>query len=88
LVPILGGSILHRPGIQAKVSAEGQTMAKTPPAVRRVQRSLAGVVLAVPAGLAQAQATVFRFEVIQTSTFDAPLEGCLPEDLVGSRKES
>ena len=63
-------------------------MPKTPPAVRRVQRSLAGVALAVPAGLAQAQATVFRFEVIQTSTFDAPLEGCLPEDLVGSRKES
>ena len=63
-------------------------MPKTSLAVRRVQRSLAGVALLVafvlPAGLAQAQATVFRFEVTQTFTFDAPLEGCLPEDLVGT----
>jgi hypothetical protein len=44
-------------------------MTKRSPAVRRVQRSLAGVVLLValvlPAGLAQAQATVMRF-------FDTP----------------
>ena len=63
-------------------------MTKTSSAVRRVQRSLAGsalvVALLVPAGWAQAQATVFRFEVTQTFTFDAPLEGCLPEDLVGT----
>jgi hypothetical protein len=63
-------------------------MPKTSPAVRRVQRSLAGVALVVallvPAGLAQAQATVFRFSETQTFTFTAPLEGCLPEDLVGT----
>jgi hypothetical protein len=63
-------------------------MSKTRPAVRPAAAFPGGrcacrcVVL--PAGLAQAQATVFRFEVTQTFTFDAPLEGCLPEDLVGS----
>jgi hypothetical protein len=57
-------------------------------AVRRVQRSLAGAALLVglllPAGVAQAQATVFRFFDTHTETFTAPLEGCLPEDLVGT----
>ena len=63
-------------------------MSKTSPAVRGVQRSFAClalvVALLIPAGLAQAQATVFRFSVTQTFTFTAPLEGCLPEDLVGT----
>jgi hypothetical protein len=57
-------------------------------AVRRVQRSLAGVALLValllPAGTAQAQATVFRFFDTHTKTFTAPLERCPPEDLVGT----
>lgn len=57
-------------------------------AVRRVQRSLAGAAILVglllPAGVALAQATVFRFFDTHTETFTAPLEGCLPEDLVGT----
>jgi hypothetical protein len=61
---------------------------KTSSAVRRVQGSLAGVALLValllPAGLAQAQATVFRFSETHTETFTAPLEGCLSGDLVGT----
>ena len=63
-------------------------MPKTTAAVRRLQRSLAGVALLVavllPVGAAQAQATVFRFSETHTETFTAPLEGCLPEDLVGT----
>jgi len=63
-------------------------MPKTLPAVRRIQRSLAGVAVLValllPAGAAQAQATVFRFSDTHTETFSSPLEGCLPEDLVGT----
>ena len=63
-------------------------MPKTSPAVRRVRRSLAGVALLValllPAGAAQAQATVFRFSDTHTETFTAPLEGCLPENLFGT----
>jgi hypothetical protein len=61
---------------------------KGSPAVRRVQRSLAGVVLLValvlPAGFAQAQATVFRFSDTHTDDITTSLEGCLPEDLVGT----
>ena len=34
--------------------------------------------------LAQAEATVSRFSGTHTETFTAPLEGCLPEDLVGT----
>ena len=63
-------------------------MPKTSPAFRRIQRSLTGaallVALLLPAGAAQAQATVFRFSETHTETFTAPLEGCLPEDLVGT----
>jgi hypothetical protein len=47
-------------------------MLKTSPAVRRLQRSLAGVAVVVglllPAGAAQAQATVFRFSETHTQT--------------------
>ena len=40
--------------------------------------------LVIPAGAAQAQATVFRFSIgPQTEHFQAPLEGCLPADLIG-----
>jgi hypothetical protein len=63
-------------------------MTKRSSTVRRLQRSLAGVALLVavllPVGAAQAQATVFRFSETHTETFTAPLEGCLPEDLVGT----
>lgn len=63
-------------------------MLKTSAAVRRMQRSLAGaallVALVLPAGAAQAQATVFRFFDTHTEVFTAPLEGCLSEDLVGT----
>jgi hypothetical protein len=38
----------------------------------------------MPAIPAQAQATVLHFSSTQTVTFAAPLEGCLPEDLVGT----
>jgi hypothetical protein len=41
--------------------------------------------LVIPAGAAQAQATVMRFtDGPNTETFQAPLEGCLPSDLVGN----
>jgi len=67
---------------------KGQTMTKGPPAVRRIQRSLAGVVLLaaliLPASLAQAQATVMRFSESHTDELTTALEGCLPEDLVGT----
>jgi hypothetical protein len=63
-------------------------MTKTSPTVGRVQRSLAGVALLValllPAGAAQAQATIFRFVDTHTETFTAPLKGCLSGDLVGT----
>jgi hypothetical protein len=63
-------------------------MTKGPSTVRRVQRSLAGVAflvaLLIPAGAAQAQATVFRFLDTHTETFTAPLEGCLSGDLIGT----
>ena len=45
--------------------------------------AIAGALL-IPAGAAQAQATVFRFSGSDTETFSAPLEGCLPTDLVGN----
>jgi hypothetical protein len=57
-------------------------------AVRRIQRCLAGVVLlaalVLPAGLAHAQATVVRFSESHTQELTTALEGCLPEDLVGT----
>jgi hypothetical protein len=58
-------------------------------AVRGVQflAASAALVLAlfVPAGSAQAQATVFRFSFgPNTETFTGPLEGCLPPDLIGT----
>ena len=63
-------------------------MTRRLPIVGRVLRSLAGVAVLValllPAGAAQAQATVFRFSETHTETSTAPLEGCLPEDLVGT----
>ncbi len=63
-------------------------MTKRSPAVYRVQRGLAGaallVALLLPAGAAQAQATVFRFFDTHTEVFTAPLEGCLSGDLVGT----
>ena len=41
--------------------------------------------LVIPAGAAQAQATVSRFTIgPDTETFQAPLEGCLPADLIGN----
>jgi hypothetical protein len=53
-----------------------------------LRRSLSGVALVlallISAGPAKAQATVFRFFGTQTATFTAPLEGCLPEDLLGT----
>jgi hypothetical protein len=63
-------------------------MPKTSTAVRRMQRSLAGaallVALLVPVGAARAQATVFRFSETHTEDITTSLEGCLPEDLVGT----
>lgn len=63
-------------------------MPKTPPAFRRIQRSLAGVALLValllPAGAAQAEAIVFRFSETHPETLTAPLEGCLPGDPVAT----
>jgi hypothetical protein len=57
-------------------------------AVCRIQRCLAGVVLlaalVLPAGLAHAQATVVRFSESHTQELTTALEGCLPEDLVGT----
>jgi hypothetical protein len=57
--------------------------------VRRIQRSAAGIAvvlgaLLIPIGPAHAQATVTRFFGTHTESFTAPLEGCLPEDLVGT----
>jgi hypothetical protein len=67
---------------------KGQTMTKRSPAVRCIQRSLAGVVLLValvlPAGFAQAQATVVRFFDTHTEELTTSLEGCLSEELVGT----
>ena len=40
--------------------------------------------LLISAGPAHAEATVSRFSGTQTETFTAPLEGCLPADLVGA----
>jgi len=46
--------------------------------------AIAGALL-IPAGAAQAQATVIRFtDGPNTEHFQAPLEGCLPTDLVGN----
>ena len=63
-------------------------MPKPIAADRRVQRCLAGVALLiallVPVGAAQAQATVMRFFETHTEEITTPLEGCLPEDLVGT----
>jgi hypothetical protein len=58
-------------------------------AVRRIRRSLASAALVMgalllPAGPTQAQATVLRFSGAHTETFTTALEGCLPEDLVGT----
>jgi hypothetical protein len=63
-------------------------MTKMSLAVRGVQLLAASAAIAgalvIPAGAAQAQATVFRFTIgPQTETFQAPLEGCLPPDLIG-----
>jgi hypothetical protein len=56
--------------------------------VRGVQCAVTGAALVgsllILAGPAQAEATVTRFSGTQTETFAAPLEGCLPEDLVGT----
>jgi hypothetical protein len=88
LVPRSGRRILHRPGIQARLLQRGLTVPKTTAAVRRLQRSLAGVMLLValvlPAGFAQAQATVFRFSETHTEELTTALEGCLPEELIGT----
>ena len=40
--------------------------------------------LFISTGSAQAQATIFQFSFTHTDTFTAPLEGCLPADLVGT----
>jgi hypothetical protein len=45
---------------------------------------LAVVAVLLPVGPAQAQATVFRFSETHTEEITTPLEGCLPEDLVGT----
>src|SRR4029450_5397789 len=43
--------------------------------------ALASLMSATPA---QAQAVLFQFSDTHTETFTAPLEGCLPEDLLGT----
>ncbi len=57
-------------------------------AVRGVQFLAAGAALVlallIPAGAAQAQATVFSLSGAHTETVTGPLEGCLPADLVGT----
>ena len=58
-------------------------------AAGRPRRSFAGIAvvmaaLVVPAGPVQARATIFRITDSHTETFTGPLEGCLPEDLVGT----
>lgn len=54
----------------------------------QLRRSFAGAVLLlvalISAAPAEAQATISRFFFTHTETFTAPLEGCLPEDLVGT----
>jgi hypothetical protein len=54
----------------------------------QVRRFLAAAMLLlvglISAGPARAEATVVRFSGTHTETFAAPLEGCLPEDLVGT----
>ena len=56
--------------------------------IRGIQSLLAGIALMsallASAAPVQAEATVSRFSGEQTETFTAPLEGCLPEDLVGT----
>ena len=47
-------------------------------------RSSGVIAMFSSAGPAQAQATVDRFFGVHTDTYTAPLEGCLPEDLVGT----
>jgi hypothetical protein len=64
-------------------------MTRSSIAVRTLRLSVAVATLVVgalfiPAGPAQAQATVVRYFSTHTDTFTAPLEGCLPEDLVGT----
>lgn len=46
----------------------------------------AGIALGalIPAGAAQAQATVSSFTETHTDTFTGPLEDCLPPDLIGT----
>ena len=53
--------------------------------MRRILALLVTVVglTVMPAGTASATATVFRFSDSHTETFTAPLEGCLPQNLVG-----
>lgn len=63
-------------------------MTKTSLAVRGSQCLLACAALVatlfISTGSARAQATVFSFSDTHTETFTAPLEGCLPADLVGT----
>jgi hypothetical protein len=64
-------------------------MMRLPVAVTRSLQALWGAALvgasvSIPAVPAHAEATVFRFADTHTETFTAPLEGCLPQDLVGT----
>ncbi len=64
-------------------------MTRSTSSASRVGRSLAGVELVVaalgtPDIPVRAQAAIVRFSGTQTETFTAPLEGCLPDDLVGT----
>jgi hypothetical protein len=66
----------------------GKSVPKTSLAVRGFQCLLACAALVatlfISTGSAQAQATVFSLSDTSTETFTAPLEGCLPQDLVGT----
>jgi hypothetical protein len=72
----------------AQAQTEGETVPKTSLAIRGSQCLLACAALVatlfITTGSAQAQATVFSFSFTQTDTYTAPLEGCLPQDLVGT----
>ena len=73
---------------RAQLQQRGESVPKTSLAVRGFQCLLACAALVatllISTGSAQAQATVFSLSDTSTETFTAPLEGCLPQDLVGT----
>ena len=89
LSPTLGRSTLHTSLRRFGLSSdEGADVTKSSTTIRGIQFLLAGIALMsallASAAPAQAEATVSRFSGAHTETFTAPLEGCLPEDLVGT----